>query len=265
MTLFIEAREFLEKMVIENNLNKNIIDKHLSTTSKFENLNDANHRLIKSLGNRQMMPNVIKFKEREREFNEILFNFDPWKILKKYPCEDKILEVFKKKFMINNADSKRSLWRTFSKGIISGSRFIGSFKDKKDFEKFVDSFKLNKYTRASLPMILDKEITGFGFALACDFLKELGYRDYPKPDVHLKKIFHDLNLVNNKEDYEVYKEIISMSESIGKDAYTIDKIFWLISSGDFYLDEIKITGKREEFIEQAKIKLNSKKDAKKYE
>jgi len=101
-------------------------------------------------------------------------------------------------------------------------------------------------------LLLGEEIKGFGLALACDFLKEIGYRDYPKPDVHLRKIFYNLGLAESEEDYAVYKSIVEMAEIVGKDAYTVDKIFWLISSGNFYLENIKIGGNRDRFIEEAK-------------
>jgi len=37
--------------------------------------------------------------------------------------------------------------------------------------------KHNKHTKATLPMLLSKEIRGFGFALACDFLKEFAAKE----------------------------------------------------------------------------------------
>jgi len=106
-----------------------------------------------------------------------------------------------------------------------------------------------------LPMLLSKEIRGFGFALACDFLKELGYRDYPKPDVYLIKIFYGLGLAKSTEPYEVYKSIIEMAEAVGEDAYTVDKIFWLIGSGKFYLVNIFTGRNSDKFIKSAKTKL----------
>ncbi len=54
-------------------------------------------------------------------------------------------------------------------------------------------------------MLLDAEIFGYGFPLACDFLKEIGYVDYGKPDVHLKNIFCELGLVDEGDDYKVFK------------------------------------------------------------
>jgi thermostable 8-oxoguanine DNA glycosylase len=201
------------------------------------------------------MASVIGFNKKEKEMRSILFEYDPNKILTAYKNADELLEKFKSKFNLQNMQSKRSLWRKFSEGIISGSNFMASFKDKDDFDSFIRTFARNKYTKAALPMLLSKEVRGFGFALACDFLKELGYREYPKPDVHLIKIFHSLGLASSAEPYEVYKSIIEMAETVAEDAYTVDKTFWLISTGKFYLDGIKAGGNRDRFIKSIKSKL----------
>jgi thermostable 8-oxoguanine DNA glycosylase len=202
-----------------------------------------------------MMAQVIGFKKKEKELRSILFDYDSSKILANYSDAEALLKVFKDEFGLRSVHNKRSLWRKFSEGIISGSKFISSFKDKDDFDSFINNFARNKYTKAALPMLLSKEIKGFGFALACDFLKELGYRDYPKPDRHLIKIFYDLKLSDSTEPYEVYKSIIEMSETVGEDAYTVDKTFWLISSGRFYLVNIETGRQRERFIRNTKEKL----------
>ncbi len=260
LLIFNFALNFLDEMIKDANLNRLTLERYIPITSQFKNLNDINRRLIESLSNRQMMPSVIKFKQRNDVFKELLFNFDPKLIIYNYSDSNSLFITLQKHFQMKNIESKRNLWRKFSEGIISGSKFIGSFKSKEEFDKFVRVFSLNKYTSVALPMLLSREIDGFGFALSCDFLKELGYRDYPKPDVHLMTIFYELGFVNIKNDYEVYKEIISMALSINKDPYTVDKVFWLISSGNFYLDNIKIPGRREDFINKAKeiLKTNLK-------
>lgn len=68
------------------------------------------------------------------------------------------------------------------------SSILQDFESVEKFDEFVKSFFLNEFTIAALPMLLEKEIFGFGFPLACDFLKELEYYQYGKPDVHLKNI-----------------------------------------------------------------------------
>jgi hypothetical protein len=46
-----------------------------------------------------------------------------------------------------------------------------------------------------------------------------------------------------------------MAETVGEDAYTVDKTFWLISSGYFYLISLKIGSHREAFIQSALKKI----------
>lgn len=254
--VFESAKMFLDDIVSKHpDLNNSILEKHLELTSKFENILDAHRRLIESLSNRNRMASVIGFNRREDEMRKILLDYNPTEILSTYKNADELLDKFRGKFNLQNALGKRSLWRIFSDGIISGSQFMASFKDKDDFDGFIKTFALNKYTKAALPMLLSKEIRGFGFALACDFLKELGYRDYPKPDDHLIKIFHSLGLSTSAEPYEVYKSIIEMSEAVGKDPYTVDKIFWLIGSGRFYLVGVNTGRNRDQFINIVKLNL----------
>lgn len=253
ITVFKCAKQFLTDIIAKYpELNQSVLKKHLEHEAKFDNIIDANKRLIESLSNRNMMASVINFQRRERQLRPILCDYNPQAIADKYPNANELFDVFKKNFEIRNIQSKRNLWRKFAEGIISGSKFMASFKNKEEFNGFIKTFALNKYTKAALPMLLSKEIKGFGLALACDFIKELGYRDYPKPDVHLIKIFSDLGLASSTDPYEVYKSIIEMSEAVGEDAYTVDKIFWLISSGRFYLVNINTGRKRDEFIRYAK-------------
>lgn len=249
------AEEFLNKIIDEKKLSNSILERHL-IHEKFSDIQNINRRLIRSLSNRNMMDSVIGFDKKEKEMRSILFEYNPNKILDNYKNSDELLEKFKIKFNLQNIQSKRSLWRKFSEGIISGSEFMESFADKDDFDRFIKIFSLNKYTKAALPMLLSKEIKGFGFALACDFLKEIGYRDYPKPDVMLIDIFYELGLSKSNEPYEVYKSIVEMSEVVGKDAYTVDKIFWLIGSGKL-IDNKSIGRNRDEFIKNMKEKLKS--------
>lgn len=58
-------------------------------------------------------------------------------------------------------------------------------------------------------LLLEQQIVGIGFALACDFLKELEYVNFAKPDVQLRDIFKGLELCPPKSsDYELFKAII---------------------------------------------------------
>ena len=48
--------------------------------------------------------------------------------------------------------------------------------------------------------MISVKVSGFGFPLAYDFLKELGYTEYKKPDVHLIDIFKGLGLIDRNEN-----------------------------------------------------------------
>jgi len=249
------GREYLFGLVAKHKeLTAGIVNKHLKDRSSvFTTLNSANNILISS-SNRSMMKNVINFVEKEKSLKKILFGFNPHKIIRKYADEEELFEVFKRKYNIRNAKSRKCLWRVFAGGIISGSRFLAAFKNRKELSAFLKQFSFNKYTKAALPMLISEEVRGFGMPLACDFLRELGY-DYPKPDVHLITIFSELGLSESDNYYDVYKALVEMAETVKTDALMVDRVFWLISSGNFFMDQINIGRNRNKFINFAKAEL----------
>jgi hypothetical protein len=139
---------------------------------------------------------------------------------------------------------------------------MAQFSSADEFYRWVDFFDTDARARPALPMLLDHEIEGFGFALACDFLKELGYVNFAKPDVHLRDIFVGLGLCLSKAgDYHVFKAIIRVAKNAQVTPYNADKLFWLIGSGFFYDDpsigdQGKIGSHKAEFVSWAKERLN---------
>ena len=232
------------------------LSKYFNVYKSFTTLNDVLYQLLDSLQNNQMMPNVIGFKNPERMpiFRKILFDYDPILILDTYKSFDVLFTKFKENFEIRNTESKRNLWLRYAKSVMSACTFISTFKDADDFDNFVNSSYYNEFTISALPMLLEKEIFGLGFPLACDFLKELGYVQYPKPDVHIKDVFVAFRLCKNN-DFDAYKAVIKMAK-INKDTpYNVDKVFWLICSGRFYLHNIEIKRHKTDFIEFVKKSL----------
>jgi hypothetical protein len=65
-------------------------------------------------------------------------------------------------------------------------------------------------------------------------LKELGYINFPKPDVHLRDMFAALELCENEvDDYRLFKAIIRVAKNAGVTPYALDKLFWLIGRETF--------------------------------
>lgn len=228
-------------------------------------MNDVYEQALSSLCNRQGMKENIKFErnsqgmfknkkfeERHSQLKEILFDFDPKKVKEKYD-NDKglkfLIDAFNEKLSNLNKkinSQKNTQWKTFGKGAISAAIFLSEFQDKDQFDVFIKDFQRSKYTRKALPMLLDKEISGFGFALACDFLKEAGYDGYPKPDGHLMDVFGKSGLCE-RDDYEVFETIKEVAKTVGKTPYEVDKRIWLVCTGNFYYDK-KVAGKKKELM-----------------
>ncbi|HAB67504.1 MAG TPA: hypothetical protein DCE23_09080 [Firmicutes bacterium] len=167
--------------------------------------------------------------------------------------EESLLIAFSKNFNINNIDSKQNLWRLYAKSVISSAQFLNTFNSAEEFDTFVNKYNDNKL---ELITLLQSKIYGLGFALACNFLKDLGYKDYSKPDVHIKDIFLAFDLCSNDE-YSVFNSVAEMSAIVNDSAFNIDRLFWLICSGKLYLDDVNIGRHKEEFIERVMDKLDS--------
>lgn len=244
---YLEAKGYLFK-IIPPELQGNELEKYFHAEKEFKTKNKLLQFLLASLQNAQMMPHVIRFEDdnRKEKFKNILCDYDANQIMQNYTA-DSLFEKFCDNFTVNNKESKSNLWRRYSKSVISAAIFISKFKDADDFRNFIARFDYNDLSSAALPLILEKEVYGLGFPLACDFLKELGYTQYPKPDVHIKGIFHAFGFCED-DDYEAYKAVIKMASVCGETPYKVDKTFWLIASGDFYLHGKKIGSHKNSFI-----------------
>lgn len=193
----------------------------------------------------------------------ILCEFQPKAILEKYLSWEQVLDDIEKHLTPTGKIRRapRSIWPQYCTAILSAAQFMTQFETADDFSKWVDFFDSDSRARAALPMLLDNEIKGLGFALACDFLKELGYINFAKPDVHLRDIFIGLNLCPPKaNDYQVFKAVIRLAKNAGVTPYSADKLFWLVGSGHFYNDEHigdkgRIGSYKAQFIAYAQGKL----------
>ena len=250
--IFDEAQEYLLSF---DPIDENMLDKHLNAWKecKTHTVQDLLWGMLESVSNKRGMPHTIGPIEKLRPFLE---DFIPSRIIEKYDDDwKKLFKTIENKYKPPGRmaiDNPKSYWVIFCKSVISVSRFLSRFSNLDEFGNFVSQFYLNEYTRVALPLLLEKEVFGLGFALACDFLKENGYTKFVKPDVHIKAIFHGIGISKSNSDYDVFKDVIRFSEDINELPYCVDKLFWLVGSGRFYLDEVRINTNREEFIERIK-------------
>jgi hypothetical protein len=265
--VYSEAKNFLLDLRIAG-VDSLLIEKYLSPTSLQPRPNSIPiiyERILESAQNANMKAGVIgRAIGGIERLSHVLFRFDPEKVLRKYDNDwEKLLDDIQRELQPTGKirRTNRSIWPQYCRTILSGAEFISQFISCADFFEWVDFFDQDIRARPSLPMLLSREILGFGFALGCDFLKEMGYVNFPKPDVHLRDIFQGISLcVEKPDDYTLFKSIIRVSLHAQVTPYNADKIFWLIGSGYFYDDPQignngRIGSNKKEFVEKTKTQI----------
>jgi hypothetical protein len=247
----------------DKGITKEVLERYLSGENKSRpnSIPEIFRRMLGSAKNANMVSGVIGDIE---ELRSVLFSFNPVEVIANYPDWKSLFN--KIKLTINPRgkmrSGKRSIWPRFCRTTLSSAFFLGQFMSAADFYSWCDTFDKDIRSRLALPLLLDKEIDGYGFALSCDFLKELGYKNYGKPDVHIRDIFEGIGLCRLKtSNYNLLKTIIRIAGNVGVPPYRVDKMFWLIGSGTFYYDKETIGKKgrigrmKAEFIRFAKSRI----------
>lgn len=227
---------------------------------------DVFRRLIESAQNRGMMATVIGGSiGGVGALGPLLGGFSPTTAIARFVSPDDLLDAIKAELhpVGKFRRGRGSLWPLFAKATLSGAQFLSQFASGPEFIEWVRVFDADDRKRAALPMLLSQEINGFGFALACDFLKELGFTNFAKPDVHVKALVRGLELSSTTaNDYAVFKAVVRIASNCGKTAYDVDKLFWLVGSGRFY-DHLsmgkngRIRTNRTAFVRSARRRLKA--------
>ena len=232
-----------------------ITDKDLEFTwkwsfNKYKSLKDILERMLISTQNYQSRPNIIKYRldwGRKEKIDKLLFWLDAKKILENYDS-DTICETFQKEFWIN----PWRVWRSRCKSIISSCKFLNEFKSVEDFKNFIESYDNDIDSRIKLIKYIQHNIHWFWFALSCDFIKEIWYTNFCKPDVHIKDILLWLGICNTKDDEIIFRCLCNLAEEWWYTPYKLDKILWIICSGKFFSSKIEIKAEiprhKDEFI-----------------
>lgn len=228
-------------------------------------INRLYQSLLESAQNLQMSPNVIGkaisgTKGDIRPLCDVLYKFSPEEVIEHYGelTAETLFEKIRPTLHRAPNHEKNTLWVRYCKTILSSANFLSQFSDHNQFYEFVDQYYNDERIRPFLPMLLSYEVDGIGFALSCDFLKELGYVQYGKPDTHIKDIFIELGLLkgaskqSSKADYLSLRIIDEIADINGVTSYAVDKILWLVCSGNYYLDDIEIGNQKKQFISYMK-------------
>jgi len=247
------ARAFLENLV-----GKEVLEEKLEHIRmyKVDNMNDLYWHLLLSLTNKRNMMQTIGDIDPLAPF---LFDFDPMTTHQHYgwnwkPLFQRIKDGHKPPGPMD-ITNEQSYWSVFCKGALSGAAFLAQFSSLEAVDRFIMGFQHHDLSIPALPMIIEREIYGMGFALAADFLKEVGHKNYGKPDVHVKDILFGLEIVEYRDNYEVFKALLRMARVSDELPVIVDKVLYLIGSGNIGKPDIKIGRQKKVFIEEMQAKL----------
>lgn len=232
------AISFLEE---ESGAPKELIRKYMETPNfdKPTDLNTIYWRMVASIQNNQGMPNTIgkSLPNNIESLRTILFDFDPKKVANTYSELECDLLFEKIKVDVGPTgklrDAQGSHWPKFCRGVISAAFFLSQFNSGDEFHHWAKGISQYPKAFAGLPLIISQEVFSLGFALACDFIKEIGYTQYGKPDVHVKRILLGIGQIPREDNYLVLKKLSQIAEEAGETAFGVDKLFYLIGSGQF--------------------------------
>ncbi|MBM6943367.1 hypothetical protein H6A22_09815 [Collinsella intestinalis] len=251
--IYATAMDILEQMRISHSLEPACEEYFVGVAANPTSLADVFGRFITSAQNAVYRSTTIKLEGKEGNGDKIRSVIGDYRKptfdLMRVACMDEgdLYAQLSERCGFEPTGSPRSVWRIWSCSVIDSARFLSTFSGLEDFQGFVASFQYNAATKAALPLYLAQKIRGMGFALSCDALKELGYVGYPKPDVHMKGILSGLGFCG-EDDMEVFETLVGMADTLGITPYRLDKVLWLVSSGNFYLEDVQVQGRKQELI-----------------
>lgn len=247
---YTKAQEYLLSF---DAVSKDMLEAHINEWKrrKPHTINDLFRAFLEHAQNRQGMPNSIG---DIQHLSTILFGFDHVKVNQDYDGWEQIFDAiiesgYKPPGRMLKSNNK-SHWVIYCKAIASIAEFLAAYKSLEEFQGFVNGFLTNEQSKLALPLLLSEEIFGFGFALACDFLKENVSPEFIKPDTHLNDIARGLGITKSNNNYRIFKDVEAYCSRIGVTPYSVDKVFWLVGSGNFYLSGIKVNTSKHEFIKR---------------
>ena len=244
ITLYREARDFLETIAGPK------VEKLLAYTryAKVHDMQEVYWHFARSLCNKRGMPATIGDVD---ELEPFLFGFDPVQTANKYGADwRRLFTTIREGYTPPGPmDLSRggSFWVLYVKGLLSGAEFLSRFKSFNEFEEFALFFTNHPLAMAGLPLLLGR-IHGMGFALSCDYLRQLGL-PYGKGDIHVLTILTECGIIQEWDPYAAFKILARIGRLVGESPAVVDKVLWYIGSGRFLPGDEPVTRYRQAFLE----------------
>ena len=220
---------------------QNMIDEHLNLADGSQtvcSLNELFYALLFSAQNVQGKPYQIGAAIHGLEnLAKITRDFDPHWVVNHYEDADAVFAAAVKKLKPTGVVNPGPLgvWPKYCRSLYTGAQFFARFSDGDDFYQWANRMYGDLRSQDALPMLIERDVFGVGYALACDFLKEKGFLDYGKPDTHVIDILNHVGFCREGMPATAYQdELRAIALANQTSAYAVDKLIWLIGSSKFY-------------------------------
>lgn len=243
-----------------------------SFLNKYEGISQVFAQMAFHAQNATLISNIVRFEHNLAFLDDVLCGFDPKTFLEKYPEDNRDASVNRivedlrydpaagKGLKWNSSKSKEenkdAIMKRYANSLLDCAAYLNRFHSRQDFLEDLKNHYKNKDYKTLIEYFRNNVQSGFSVALTCDFLKEFdaAFCDLPKPDIHIKDTLcalkgRNYGYYNNKtREYACIGEMQEITAEINrslKDAnrkpitvYQLDRMIWLICSGNFYLDNI---------------------------
>lgn len=231
-------------------------------------------QLISSAANANMLRNVINIHGQNStrknaildlltsstctplwDYNQLLSDtlFRPYlELFSKLDIETNIVKLQEHKLIKENSTPNylNILWSRWLTSVKDSAQFLLNYQTGEEFSNKISGWirSVPAELRFAIPMYIASHIHGIGFALACDALKEMGFCEFAKPDVHICNVFFELGIAQQSNStlnnqllvlesfYKLVGDINQNSQGKKITPYALDKMIWLCCTGNFHKD-----------------------------
>ncbi len=260
-TIYRFAEEYLRKNA--NGLTDSILEEYYHNPRK-PNL-DSVFGVVVSSADDWHKPKArnISYRNRSSAINKVVGDHSITYVLDTYKNDyNALYSAFKDSLSLDDKQFTVDVWLSYANCICGMAQYLSKFKNAEEMYTYFDGFKTPEEKIKLIKEIkcqshISKTKWGWGFALSANWLKDIGMLDYCKPDIQVIKCLNSLGLCS-KTNTVVFKTLVAIAEDTKEydktaSAFKLDRILWLIGSGDFYNhSEIEWKGSIEEYVLELK-------------
>lgn len=262
MNLYDFSVDYLKKHT--TGLTDSVLDGYFKV-SKVSSLDKAFERGVASVNdnNKKTMANPIAYfrPARKAAIDKVLCGFKLESVRKKYGDDvEKLWKDLCNQCVPDSEQSPNGAWYRFAKNIITLAAYLSEFRDIDElyavFEK-ADSPE----EKIQLVDTVSSRVAQWGFAMASNWIKDIGLTGYCKPDRHICAIIDGIYQTGDDEK-AVFKKVIEVAKQCNVPPFNLDRVLFLVGSGDFYGQghaniRKSYNGNEEEFIDLFKAQMKS--------